>query len=141
LSINLSANTSSPATATADAQDPVSTEARSPSAEESAALDPVDQVRVNPTEATAVTSTDTQETHLRPTENSFSENNAPAPPADGQEEILRTENALRDADEVLKLIDVSETLKFAIEKIKNVVDALDPVTEVSTLHFLPTNVA
>ena len=48
-----------------------------------------------------------------------------------------TENALRNADEAMTMIDLSNKWEGALERIKWVMDTVSPVAEVRATSFLP----
>ena len=59
------------------------------------------------------------------------------PAADGSAGMLPAENALRNADEAMTTINLSNTWEGALERIKWVMDTLNPVAEVRTMSFYP----
>ena len=60
------------------------------------------------------------------------------PPApDGGAGMSPAKNALRDADEAMTTINLSNTWEGALERIKCVMDTVSPVTEVRATSFVP----
>ncbi len=59
------------------------------------------------------------------------------PAADGSAGMPPAKNALRNADEAMTTINLSNTWEGALERIKWVVDTVSPVAEVRAMSFLP----
>ncbi len=59
------------------------------------------------------------------------------PVADVSAGMSPAENALRNADEAMTTINLSNTWEGALERIKWVMDTLNPVAEVRTMSFYP----
>ncbi len=90
------------------------------------------------TNTTRSTVTAVSETLSPPTDRLPSETSIPIPlAADGQAGMSPAENPLHDADEAMTTINLSNTLKGALERIKWVMDAVGSVAEVRAVSFLP----
>ncbi len=59
------------------------------------------------------------------------------PAADGSTGMSPAKNALRNADEAMATINLSNTCEGALERIKWVMDTVSPVAEVRAMSFLP----
>ena len=59
------------------------------------------------------------------------------PAADGSAGMSPAKNALRNADEAMATISLSNTCEGALERIKWVMDTVSPVAEVRAMSFLP----
>ncbi len=60
-----------------------------------------------------------------------------SPAADGSAGMSPAENALRNADEAMTTISLSNTWEGTLERIKWVMDTVSPVAEVRTMSFYP----
>jgi len=59
------------------------------------------------------------------------------PAADGSAGMSPAKNALRNADEAIMTINLSNTWEGALERIKWVMDTVSPVAEVRAMSFFP----
>ncbi len=90
------------------------------------------------TRPTRPTVTTGSETLPPPTDHLPGEITTSMPPAaDGSAGMPHAKNALRNADEAMTTISLSNTWEGALERIKWVMDTVSPVAEVRAMSFLP----